>query len=190
MADNVLSLTVEDPRGRLRAGQGDEIRLASEEWFTTEIDPNGVGLYRPGRGGVLPKDLPMVPLRETPHDPGRDHHGAGIPPGGRRPGSGTRPPQARSAPATTPPRGCPAARDCGCMGWRRPIAHAGARYVLISMYWGGRVAGVEHSSHLDTYAVEFTIPQGNRTPRCQATGDHERLAGTVSSGYLEASPEC
>ena len=158
---HVVQISVEDPRGRLRAGVGDKMQLVSEEWFTTlpegddcivlAEEPFFRKIYRWFRyeklqivsGGIVKgRSYPMRPLEDAVQIPRLD---------------------ADFGPVYYEPVEGPGER----LGFRlRKLAaayrKADAQYVLISMYWSGRVATVTHTSHLDTYVVEFEIPQGHQ----------------------------
>lgn len=158
-----LRLSVEDPRGRLRAGVGDEMRLASEEWFTTLLEgPDCVVLaeepfYRKiyrwfnyerlqmVRDGIVrgPAYLlkAAVPGARTGDD-GAD--------------AGTK--SIRYEPITGPGNRL----GLRLHGLASAYQKADAQYVLVSMYWSGHVAAVRHALHLDTYEVEFDIPPGHQ----------------------------
>jgi hypothetical protein len=155
-----LRVLVEDPRSRLRAGVGDEMHIVGEEWFTTLLDgedciilaeePFYRKIYRWFRyerlqmvqdGIVRGGSRPMRPVVNS-NDPGQTGGGDNV-----------------------SIRYEPWEGEGDLLGFRlRKLApsyqKAKADYLLISMYWSGRVASVTHSSNLDRYEVEFTIPPG------------------------------
>lgn len=158
---HALRLSVEDPRGRLRAGVGDEMRLASEEWFTSQLEgddcivlaeePFFRKIYRWFRYERLQFIRDGI-IRGTPY---LLHPATGLP-------------HTLSAGLTSATRSAPYEPVAGpgerlglrLAGLARAYRDNDAQYVLISMYWSGHVTAVKHESHLDTYEVEFDIPHG------------------------------
>lgn len=158
---HALRLSVEDPRGRLRAGLGDEMRLASEEWFTTQLEGDDcVVLAEEPFFRKIYRWFNYERLQFIRHGIIR-----GAPYLLRSAGG---PAHALSAGLTAASNSVPyepLMESDGRLGLRlRGLApayrKADAQYVLISMYWSGRVTEVKHSSHLDSYQVEFDIPKG------------------------------
>ncbi len=158
---HAIRISVEDPRGRLRTGVGDEVQLVAEEWYTTLIDgedcivlaeePFYRKIYRWFRyeklqlvrsGIVRGQAYSMRPAVDA---------------------SQPRPSDSDEFSLRYEPLEGPGDR----LGLRlRKLAsayqEAAADYVLISMYWSGRVAAVTHAAHMDMYEVEFDIPPGNQ----------------------------
>ena len=165
-----ICLSVQDPRGRLRAGVGDEIRLAAEEWYTTAIEGDDCivlaeeGLNRKiyrwlryeklhlVRDGIIrgPEYL-MVPEAEAEAAPGI---------GG---GDDLQKPRIT---AYRPIAGPGDRLGLRLLGLASAYREMEAQYVLISMYWGGRVTSVEHTStSTPTRSNSGYHPAGSRSMR-------------------------
>ena len=165
--NQTLSLRIEDPRGRLRAAMGDKLRLASEEWFTTEVDgedcvvlaeePFFKKIYRDFRyeklnmirdGVIRGEDYTLAPEGEKTQKPNvtycyQPDPGAGRAQGSEDLGAGGRISQAREL----------GGRE---FQGKEKIRNRTYLYLCIGR---GNVTLVEHSSHLDTYTVEFAYPR-------------------------------
>jgi hypothetical protein len=164
---HAVSLTVEDPRGRLRAMVGDQIRLAAEEWFTIELDGEDcIALAEePFFRKIFPwfryETLHMIRdgiIRGQAYPLVRE--GDPVPP--KRPGVE----QATTYRALTGsgPGNAPVGQEkvgLRLRGLADRYTRAEARYALIAINWTGRVRSLNRQSHLDTYTVEFEIPKGS-----------------------------
>lgn len=153
-----VSLAVEDSRGRLRATEGDEVRLTAEEWFTIQLDGNDcIALAEePFFRKIFPwfryESLHMI----------RD----GIIRGPIRPlikATGQPPLQPANGLSSTSYTAITTGDVMGLRlhGLAPHYRQADAQYVLIAINWTGRVTQVRHESHLDSYSVEFDIPKGS-----------------------------
>ncbi len=156
---HVVSLLVEDPRGRLRAEPGDEMRLVSEEWFTTLVEGNDCVVlaeepfYRKIYRWFRYESLQMIRGGITRGPRYRLAPAGSAPP----PVAGSdRPPEVRYEPIAGPGDRL----GLRLRGLAPRYRAADGQYVLISMSWGGRVRSAEHRSHLDVYEVEFAVPPG------------------------------
>ena len=162
---HAVSLTVEDPRGRLRAVTGDTVRLAAEEWFTIQID--GADCVALAEESFFRRIFPWFRY-ETLHmirdgiirGPIRPLTREGEAVAARRPGM----------PALTSYRfmtgdGSHAGPKGGdvlglrLFGLADEYRRVNAEYALISMNWRGLVTAVRHETHGDVYAVDFEIPE-------------------------------
>lgn len=157
-----IVLSVEDVRGRLRAIGGDEVRLSSEEWFTTVVEGQDCivlaeePFYRKIFRWFRYRTLHMI---RNGIIRGPAHRLA--PFSERRPESGKDDAGGKRAVTYYEPITGPGDRlGLRLIGLTPALRAADAQYVLISMDWTGRVMAVEHSAHRDTYKVEFAIPPG------------------------------
>ncbi|MDR3632726.1 MAG: hypothetical protein P4L84_02760 [Isosphaeraceae bacterium] len=173
---NVLTLLVEDPRGRLRAEAGDEMTLNAEEWFTTQVQGNDCivlaeepffrKIYRWFRYETLQMIRDGI-IR------GPQHRLSPVGPVQPRTVAGQRPDETPYEPIAGPGDRL----GLRLRGLAPSFRAADAQYVLIAMSWSGRVTSVQHSAHLDTYEVEFATPPGAEAL------DEAQLA--IMGGWLE-----
>lgn len=161
-----VSLTVQDPQGRLRAMAGDKIRLAAEEWFTMQVEgADCVALAEePFFRKIFPwfryETLHLIrdgiirgqtfPLTREGSVPGPRHEGI-------------EPPTPYRILTGSGPGNAPVGKELvglRLMGLAKRYQQAEAQYALIAINWVGQVRSVSHQSHFDTYVVEFEIPPG------------------------------
>lgn len=174
-----LRLRIEDPRGRLRAVPGDEVRLAAQEWYTTEVDGDDcLVLAEEGLNRKIYRWLSYSKLLTVRDGIIRGAEHLLVPES--EAAAAFRNVDALLKPRITayrPVTGPGNLRGLRLLGLAADYRKTQAQYVLISMYWSGRVLSVEHASHLDKYEVEFTIPPGGEPL------DASELK--VMSGWLE-----
>lgn len=162
---HAVSLTVEDPRGRLRAVTGDTVRLTAEEWFTIQID--GADCIALAEESFYRRIFPWFRY-ETLHmirdgiirGATRPLVWEGEPVAPRRPGM----PALTSYRFITGDGSRVGPKDGDVLGLRLlgmadDYRKADAEYALISMNWRGLVMAVSHEPHGDRYSVEFEIPE-------------------------------
>jgi len=163
---HAVSIDVEDPRGRLRAMQGDTVRLAAEEWFTIQVDGDDCialaeePFYRKIFAWFRYEMLHMVRdgiLRGPTYPLMRE----GDPIGDRRRGL----PQLTTYRLITGGDTSREPADAGLLGLRilglaPRFRQADADYAIISINWSGRVTAARRESRSDIYTVEFEIPSG------------------------------
>jgi len=149
-----VSLGISDPRGRLRAIPGDEVRLSAEEWFTIRVDgPDCIALAEePFFRKIFPwfqyESLHMI----------RD----GIIRGGAcRLVQGLIPKKSGNSVVAYD-----TITDGEVLGLRlRGLASqylaAEAQYALIAMNWNGKVAEARHDKRHASYTIEFDLPAGS-----------------------------
>ncbi len=162
---HAVSLTVDDPRGRLRAVTGDTVRLAAEEWFTIRID--GEDCIALAEESFYRRIFPWFRY-ETLHmirdgiirGPTRPLVREGDPVPSRRPGM----PRLTSYRFLIGDGSRAGPEDSDLLGLRlvglaEDYRRADAEYALISMNWRGLVTAVRHEPQCDVYTVEFEIPE-------------------------------
>jgi hypothetical protein len=162
---HAVLLTVEDPRGRLRAVVGDAIRLAAEEWFTIRID--GADCIALAEESFYRRIFPWFRY-ETLHmirdgiirGPTRPLVREGEPVAPRRLGM----PALTSYRFITGDGSRTGPKDGDVLGLRLvgladEYRRVDAEYALIAMNWRGLVTAVRHEPHGDVYSVEFEIPE-------------------------------
>jgi hypothetical protein len=162
---HVIVIEVDDPRGRLRAAPGDEIRLAAEEWFTIRID--GDDLIALAEEPFYRKIFPWfrygsVHMIRDGIIRGPSH--ALVPEEARtavRPAGAPTPTPYRLITRDSPDRTLPDdVLGLRLEGLAPSYLAAEAEYALISLDWTGRVASVRHEPRRDVYLVEFALPPG------------------------------
>ena len=167
---HAVTIQVDDPRGRLRAVEGDTIRLSAEEWFTMKIDgPDCIALAEePFYRRIFPwfryETLHLI-RNGIIRGPTRRLLRAEEP----RPAPSPQRPAITAYELITGDPEPDGPGDTDVLGLRlRDLAAsysaAGADYALIAMNWVGTVTGARHDPAGDGYTVEFTIPAGCTPP--------------------------
>ena len=158
---SLVTFRIEDERGRLRASVGDEVRLAAEEWYTTFVEGNDCivlaeePFYRKVFERFRYERLNMIRdgiLLDDEHSL--------IPAGDPRLRDAAEHGRPRRMLAYETVRGPGKRRGLRLIDLAPEYRKNRAKYVLIAMSWSGRVTSARHDSHLDTYTVEFEIPEG------------------------------
>lgn len=162
---HAISLTVEDPRGRLRAIVGDTLRLTAEEWFTIRLDGDDLvalaeePFYRRIFRWFRYETLHLVRhgiIRGAPHVLARADE--------------AQPPARAGRPSPVPyrfitgrdgPEGPGADERLGLRieGLAAEYESLAADYAIISMNWRGIVTAAVHGQDHDEYTVEFEVPR-------------------------------
>jgi hypothetical protein len=164
---HAVSLTVEDPRGRLRAVVGDTLRLTAEEWFTIRLHGDDLvalaeepfyrrifrwfryetlhmvrhGIFR-GPAHVLAhadEPTPSVQVGRPSPVPYRFITGRDVPEG----------------------PGADELLGLRIEGLAAEYQSFAAEYAIIAMNWRGVVTAARHDPDHDEYTVEFEVPQNN-----------------------------
>ena len=160
---HAVSLTVEDPRGRLRAVVGDALRLTAEEWFTIRVDGDDLvalaeepfyrrifrwfryeTLHTVRHGIIRGAGHVLVPADE----PGRRHARRSPVPYQFITGRG-----GADGPASDELLGL------RVEGLAADYEALGGEYAIISMHWRGVVTAARHHRDRDEYTVEFEVPE-------------------------------
>jgi hypothetical protein len=160
---HAVSLTVEDPRGRLRAVVGDALRLTAEEWFTIRVDGDDLvalaeepfyrrifrwfryeTLHTVRHGIIRGAGHVLVPADEA----GRRHARRSPVPYQFITGRG-----GPDGPASDELLGL------RVEGLAADYEALGGEYAIISMHWRGVVTAARHHRDRDEYTVEFEVPE-------------------------------
>ncbi len=171
---HAVSLTVEDPRGRLRAVVGDTLRLTAEEWFTMQLDGEDLvalaeePFYRRifrwfryetlhmVRHGIIRGPTRVLARADEPLPLLRDGRPTPVP--------------YRFITGHEGPGDSAAEQLLGLRleGLAADYRALGAEYAIISMNWRGIVTAARHDRDRDEYTVEFEIPEhGGRLDAAQ-----------------------